>query len=86
METRKLSREYTYRQIRASIYLIMSAVVCVMTEDVPQTMYEVANQVYSLVSYPPEFNTETSLPFHPAPVNTEESSITRFRSSNFAKD
>lgn len=58
METRKLSREYTYCQIRASIYLIMSAVVCVMTEDVPQTMYEVANQVYSLVSYPPEFNTE----------------------------
>ena len=38
--------------------MIMSAVVCVMTEDVPQTMYEVANQVYSLVSYPPEFNTE----------------------------
>lgn len=58
METRRLSREYTYRQIRASMYLIMSAVVCVMTDDVPQTMYEVANQVYSLVSYPPEFNTE----------------------------
>ena len=37
----------------------MSAVVInVMTEDVPQTMYEVANQIYVLVSYPPEFNME----------------------------
>lgn len=59
MESQKLSREYTYRQIKASMYLIMSAIVCVMTDDVPQTMYEVANQIYTLVSYPPEFKLES---------------------------
>lgn len=54
LEERKLSGKYPYRQIRAAMYLIMSAVLSVMSDDIPQNMYEVARTMQSIVSNPPD--------------------------------
>lgn len=56
LEGHGLSGKYSYRRIRAAVYLIMSAVLCVMTDDIPQNLFEVAREIFRLVSYPPVYD------------------------------
>ena len=36
--------------------MIMSAILCVVTGDVPQNMFEVAVEIFNLVSHPPVYD------------------------------
>ena|GEM_PF-2001237 len=44
----------TYRQIRAAVYLIVSAMLDVMTMDVDQNLHEVRQALRRIVFNPPE--------------------------------
>lgn len=59
MHWQALSAHYSYRQIRAAVYLMVSATVYLLDYDLPLNLYELAKRVEEIAAEPPLYDMES---------------------------